>query len=121
MEQMDIELGASRVKDVTIFRLKGPFTLSTMFDFQADLRKPEQKGAIVDLSGVPYMDSAGLGVLLGHYAHAQRGGHKFALTGVSPRLRTIFEITHTDQLLPIFDSQDEAEKSFEGGASSATS
>jgi len=102
MDQMDIELEASRIEDVTIFRLKGPFTLSTMFDFQADLRKPEQKGAIVDLSSVPYMDSAGLGVLLGHYAHTQRGGFKFALTGVSPRLRTIFEITHTDQVLPMF-------------------
>jgi hypothetical protein len=57
MEQMDIEVEASRIEDVTVFRLKGPFTLSTMFDFQADLRKPGQKGAIVDLSGVPYMDS----------------------------------------------------------------
>ena len=120
MEKLEIELGASRIQDVTVFRLTGPFTLSTMFDFQADLRKPGQKWAIVDLSGVPYMDSAGLGVLLGHFAHTQRGGYKFALTGISPRLRTIFEITHTDSLLPIFGTQDEAENNFEGGASAAT-
>ena len=116
MEQIEIQQEPSRIADVTVYRLTGPFTLATMFDFQAGLRKPGQKGAVIDLSGVPYMDSAGLGVLLGHYAHAQRGGYKFALAGVSPRLRTIFEITHTDKVLPIFDTQVDAEKSFEGGA-----
>ena len=113
---MDIEREPSLVADITVFRLKGPFTLSTMFDFQAALRGPEVKGTIVDLSGVSYMDSAGLGVLLGQYAHAQRAGYKFALAGVSPRLRTLLEVTHTDQLLPLFPTQADAEKSFGGGA-----
>jgi anti-sigma B factor antagonist len=112
MEQMDIEQEPSRIAGVTVFRLKGPFTLSTMFDFQADLRKPELKGAIIDLTDVNYMDSAGLGVLLGHYAHTQHAGYKFALVGISPRLRTLFQITHTEQILPIFDTQSDAEKSF---------
>ncbi|HWE51549.1 MAG TPA: STAS domain-containing protein [Bryobacteraceae bacterium] len=116
MEQMEIEQEPSRIADVTIFRLKGPFTLSTMFDFQAELRNPELKGSLIDLKDVSYMDSAGLGVLLGHYAHTQRGVYKFALTGVSPRLRTLFEITHTDQLLPIYPTQEDAEKTLESGS-----
>jgi anti-sigma B factor antagonist len=116
MEHMDVVREPSRIADVTVYRLKGPFTLSTMFDFQADLRKPERKGAIIDLTDVSYMDSAGLGVLLGHYAHTQRGGHKFALAGISPRLRTLFQITHTEQILPIFETQADAEKSFESGS-----
>ena len=111
MDEMDIEQEPSRVEGVTVFRLKGPFTLSTMFAFQAGLRDPELKGTIIDLTGVPYMDSAGLGVLLGQFAHAQRHGHKFALAGITPRVLTIFEITHTDQVLPIFASQADAESS----------
>ena len=112
---MEIERVPSLVADITVFRLKGPFTLSSMFDFQAALRSPEVKGTIIDLSGVSYMDSAGLGVLLGNYAHTQRAGFKFALAGVSSRLRTLFEITHTDQVLPLFASQADAEKSFGAG------
>jgi anti-anti-sigma factor len=112
MDQMDIEQAPSRIADVTVFRLKGPFTLSTMFTLQADLRRPEVKGTIIDLAGVPYMDSAGLGVLLGQFAHAQRNGQKFALAGITPRVLTIFEITHTDQVLPIFATQSDAENSF---------
>jgi anti-anti-sigma factor len=116
MDQMDLEQEPSRVADVTVFRLKGPFTLSTMFDFQDRLQDPGLKGIIVDLAGVPYMDSAGLGVLLRQYAHAQRGGYQFVLTGVSPRIRTNFEITQTDRFLPIFATQAEAENSFAAGS-----
>ncbi len=60
---------------------------------------------------VPYIDSAGLGVLLGHWSHTQRRGFKYALVGMSQRVHTIFEITHTDTVLPIFATQAEAEAS----------
>lgn len=109
MEQMEIEQEPSRIADVTVFRLQGPFTLTTIFGFQATLRAPEIKGAIVDLSGVPYIDSAGLGVLLGQFAQSQRNGAKFALAGLTHRVHTIFEITHTDTILPIFATVADAE------------
>ncbi len=112
MDKMEIEQAPSRISDVTVFRLKGPFTLSTMFAFQDSLRNAGVNGAIVDLTDVPYLDSAGLGVLLGQFAHAQRAGKKFALVGISARVRIIFEITNTDKALPIFATQADAENSF---------
>lgn len=112
MDTMEVERETSESSDVTVFRLKGPFVLGTMFDLQATLRDVSVKGVIIDLSGVPYMDSAGLGVLLGQWSHTQRLGYKFALVGMSPRVRTLFEITHTDTVLPIFATQAEAEAGF---------
>ncbi len=109
---MEIEQFPSNTRDVTVFTLKGPFTLATMFPLQSALREPDVNGAIVDLSGVPYIDSAGLGVLLGHWAHTQRAGHKFGLAGLMPRVRTIFEITHTHTILPIFATVADAEAAF---------
>ena len=106
---MVVEREASQSPDVTVFRLKGPFVLGTMFELQSMLRGPGLKGVIIDLSEVPYIDSAGLGVLLGHWSHTQRNGFKYALVGMSARVRTIFEITHTDTVLPIFATQAEAE------------
>jgi anti-sigma B factor antagonist len=109
MDTMEVLRAAALTPDVTVFKLIGPFVLGTMFELQAMLREPELKGVIIDLSGVPYIDSAGLGVLLGHWSHTQRRGFKFALVGMSPRVHTIFEITHTDTVLPIFATQAEAE------------
>jgi anti-anti-sigma factor len=51
---------------------------------------------IIDLPGVPYMDSAGLGVLLVQSSHGQLAGLENALVGLSPWLLTMFEITRTD-------------------------
>lgn len=108
---MEVERAESLAPDVTVFRLKGPFVLGTMFEFQAMLRESGLKSVIVDLAEVPYIDSAGLGVLLGHWSHTQRRGFKFGLVGMSARVHTIFEITHTDTVLPIFATQAEAEAS----------
>jgi anti-sigma B factor antagonist len=110
MEQMDVERSVSTVPGVIVFALKGPFTLATMFQFQSVLREPGIEGAIIDMSGVPYMDSAGLGVLLGQWAHAQRVAQKFALASISDRVLTIFRITHTEKVLPIFATVADAER-----------
>ena len=109
MEQMEVELEGGQSPDVTVIRLKGPFVIASMFQFQSMLREPTLKNVIIDLSGVPYIDSAALGVLLGHWSHTQRLGCKLALIGMSPRVHTIFELTHTDTVLPIFVAQAEAE------------
>ena len=109
---MDLTQSPSGLPDVTVFRLHGPFTLATMFPFQAALREPSLKGVIIDFSGVPYTDSAGLGVILGHWSHAQRAGYRFAMVGLPPRVMTIFEITKTDKILPIFPTLADAENSF---------
>ena len=109
---MVVERMPSQTADVTVFRLKGPFVLGTMFDLQATFREPEVKGVIIDLSAVPYIDSAGLGVLLSEWSHTQRAGYRYALVGMSARVHTIFELTHTDKILPIFPTQAEAEASF---------
>jgi anti-anti-sigma factor len=116
MEQLEVEQVAGNSADVTVFRLTGPFTLATLFSFQATLRDPALKSVIIDLSGVPYMDSAGLGVLLSHFATSQRTHNSYALVGIVPRVHTVFEITHTDTLLPIFPTQADAEKVFVKGA-----
>jgi anti-anti-sigma factor len=112
MDKMDVERESGLFPDVTVFRLNGPFVLGTMFDLQAALRDPSVKGVLIDLSEVPYIDSAGLGVLLGHWSHTCRGGFQYALVGMSARVHTIFEITQTDKVLPIFATQAEAIASF---------
>jgi anti-sigma B factor antagonist len=114
MESLSVDRETGSSPEVTIFRLKGPLVLWTMFEFQKTLRDPELKNVIIDLTGVLYIDSAGLGVLLDRWSHAQHTGVKYALFGMTQRVHTIFEFTHTDTVLPIFKTQAEAEASFAG-------
>jgi len=90
-------------------RLTGPLTLRTLFDFQDASRREVSKPVIVDITNVPYMDSAGLGAVISIFASCQRTQRGFAITGLSERIRTLFEVTHCDGLLPCFDSIDAAD------------
>ena len=113
MPSLEIQV-AARPNGGRIVTLLGPVTLETVFDLQNTLRQ-EHTDLIIDLSGVPYMDSAGLGAILTAYASCLRNHKSFALAGVSPRIMVLLEVTKVNTLVPIFNSVAEAE-----GASAAT-
>lgn len=60
----------------------------------------------VDLSGVPYMDSAGMAVLVEALQTQRRHGLTLELCGLQARVRSLFEIAHLDALfgLPRMES-----------------
>jgi anti-sigma B factor antagonist len=121
MEQIEILRTAGEQGDTAILRIEGPLTLQTLFDFQAAIRQPGIGNTIIDLTGVPYIDSAGLGAILGHWAHTQRTGAKFAVAGICERVQVLFNLTKVNTLLPCFASVGEADQSFSAnsGATSA--
>ncbi len=120
MERIDIRRLEGTATTTTVLELKGPLTISTLFDFQDVVRQPDLGNVIVDLTEVPYIDSAGLGALLGYWAHTQRTGQNFALSGVSKRVQVLFEMTRTRTIIPLFSTPAEAQSSFPaGGASTA--
>jgi anti-sigma B factor antagonist len=103
--QIDIE----SLPSLRIFRLTGPFTLNEIFDFQDTARTDTERSILIDLSGVPYMDSAGLGALLGVMASCERTGRKFAITGASHRIQTLLQVSKVDNLVPSFESVEAAQ------------
>lgn len=112
MDELQIERRQGSASDVTILALKGPLTISTLFDFQTAIRQPDVKDTIIDFTDVPYIDSAGLGVVLSHWAHTQRVGTKFAAVAISDRVRVLLEMTRVSTLLPIYATIADAEKAF---------
>ena len=109
MEQLEIVRSEGHRAGVTILHIKGPLTLGTLSRFQEATKDPEVRHIVLDLSGVSRIDSAGLGVLLAHWAHTRRHKFAMAIAGMSERVRMIFEITRTDKLLPIFANTEAAE------------
>jgi anti-anti-sigma factor len=114
MDQLQIERTPGSTSDVSILTLKGPLTIATLFDFQTALRAPDLKSTIIDFSEVPYIDSAGLGVVLSHWAHTQTHGTKFAVVAMSEKVRVLLQMTKVDTLLPIFPTAADAERNFAG-------
>jgi anti-anti-sigma factor len=119
MEQIEVVRDSGVTGSTAIIRLKGPLTLSTLFTLQNVLREIPDSDTIIDLTEVPYIDSAGLGTILSHWSHTQRTGHKFALTGASPRINLLLEITKVNTVLPLFATAEAADQSFAGNTVTA--
>ena len=92
-----------------IMKLSGPLTLQTLFDFQQKGREDTASPLVLDITGVPYMDSAGLGSVLGMFVSCEKTKRGFALAGLTERVRTLFQVTRVEGLLPCFHSLEAAE------------
>lgn len=108
---LSIEFQPGQVPGALIVRLTGPITLRNLFDLQAQLRAADPPPAltILDLSGVPYMDSAGMGGVINHYVHCQNKGGRLIAAGVSPRVLELFRMTRVDSVIPRAATVEEAE------------
>jgi len=106
-EKLTFELSEGASPSEHVYLLKGPMVLGNMFAFQEVLRS-ESVTTILDMSEVPYMDSAGLGVLTNAFVSHQKHGRKLLLVGVNDRVKTLFQITKLDQLFPVFLSVEAA-------------
>src|SRR6202451_4560852 len=91
-----------------ILLLSGPLVIATLFDFQAKVRADNSRALIIDLTSVPYVDSAGIGALVGAYVTHQKDGRTLALVGVSDRIRSALKVTHVEQFFRFYDSVDTA-------------
>ena len=74
-----------------------------------------KKKIIVDLAKVSYVDSSGIGILVGSLGHCKRGKGAMRLIGVRNHLLHIMQITRVDEVLPVDASLEEAEQNL-GGA-----
>jgi anti-sigma B factor antagonist len=84
-------------------RLIGPLTISTLFEFQ-NLVRASAGSMLVDMTQVPYIDSAGVGALVGAYVRHNKDGHGLTLAGVNERVRNILKGTRVEQFFTYADS-----------------
>src|SRR5579863_6193168 len=119
MEELEVVRDAGATGSTAILRLKGPVTLSTLFLLQEKLREVPESDTVIDVTDVPYIDSAGLGTILSHWSHTQRHGKKFAMTGISSRIGVLLEVSKVNTVLPTFTTAEEADRNFTGHAAKA--
>ena len=102
-----MKLHESRERDVAIFHLEDEIdlhyapALRSLFQAKASQRCP---ALVVDLSGVPFIDSTGIAVLLEYLRDASDFGGKFCVAASTDHVRHVFEIVRLDEVLPIFES-----------------
>ncbi len=91
-----------------VMKLVGPLVLQNIFSLQAALATNKPPMMIFDLSEVPYMDSAGIGVLINYYVSAEKNDRRMALAGANERVDALLVLTKVQALLRNFATVEEA-------------
>ena len=101
---------------VHILELGGPLDMVGSAQLRERLRKVLDeggRGAVLNLEGVPNMDSSGLGALVTLHLEFQQQGASIAVFGASAGVRTVLSATNLDNFVPIMNSEEHALSLFE--------
>ncbi len=71
------------------------------------------KNIIMDFSKVYFMDSSGIGMIIGRYKAIEKLGGKIAVSGINEELKRIFDISGLYRIIKVYDSLEKAIKSIE--------
>jgi anti-sigma B factor antagonist len=71
---------------------------------------------VIDCAGLDYVSSAGLRVFLLASRHAQRGGLKFAICGLTPAVRDVFELSGFSRVMAVHPDRATALAQISAGA-----
>ena len=105
-----------QVGDVSIVDLNGKITLGessgVLRDELKSLLAMGRKSILVNMANVSYVDSAGLGELVGSYTTATNQGGAIKLLHLQSKMKDLLQITKLHTIFPIFEDENEAIASF---------
>ena len=104
---LDVALEPSGT-DTVIARLSGKLSLETVSGFLQQLRQNDSRKLILDMSGVSYLDSAGVGAVVQLFVHRRGQLKAFALAALTQQGTAVMQVSGLIKLLPIFPTVGDA-------------
>jgi anti-sigma B factor antagonist len=88
------------------------FEIGALRESVSRLVKQSRKNIVLNLSGLQYLDSSGIGELARIYVSVVKESGQMRVVGLSPRVEEILKITQLYQVFPEFPSEEAALQSF---------
>ncbi len=102
---MSLKIETRQVNDVTVVEIKGKMTIGAGdVQFREEIKSLLDKGQmklVLDLQGLKYMDSSGVGELVSTYTSVTNREGQLRLCNLSGKILDLLQIT---QLLQVFDT-----------------
>jgi anti-sigma B factor antagonist len=113
--RLDLEKLSSSNGSGVVTRLSGKLSLETVHNFIGTMRQEPAPHLILDMSGVSFLDSAGVGALVQLFVHRRTEGKSFALASLTQQGRAVLQVSGLAKLLPNYPSVEEAQTAREAG------
>jgi anti-anti-sigma factor len=117
----DLDLTVRRVDSVPVLNLSGDvdeFTCAKLRDSIRNLLDEGEFNLVIGVSGVNYIDSSGLGTLVGGLRSVAEHEGGLAISGANPQIERVLSITGLNKILPLFEDDRAAVQSLKKPKSS---
>ena len=99
-----------RKRDVLLVCLEGELDQCSASgirrDIDALLQDPSVRHLVLDMARMPFMDSSGIGVVLGRYRLLCLRGGSVALMHLTPQVRRIYDLSGMAQIIPVIEEKE---------------
>ncbi len=107
MEVMNIRVTKEKVEDIVVIDVEGEIDVYTSTYFKKELLKVLDEGnynIIISLDKVRYIDSTGLGILIGMLKRVKEHNGHMTVVCSNPQIRKVFTITGLIKILGMHDN-----------------
>ncbi|WP_199509400.1 STAS domain-containing protein [Nucisporomicrobium flavum] len=110
---MSLQLAARDGRACTVVEVGGQVDMATgpeLNDFLGQVTTDRRdRPVVLDLAGVSFLDSSGIGVLLVWFKELQGAGGRLCVAGLQEPVAYVLRVTAVDQVLDVYDSAEAAE------------
>lgn len=118
--EMDLQINVRNDYAVPVVDLTGEVDAYTSARFRESIIELIESGAanlVIDMEKVEYIDSSGLGALVGGLKRASERSGKIVIVCNNPQIRKVFEITGLEKVFHLYGTEDEAVNGILAGTS----
>ena len=111
---MNFSVNVRQTEGVALVDVTGRLTSFESKAFQQmiqDLLKQGQTNIVLNLTGLEYLDSSGIGELVHNYLSVVKKGGAMRVVGLAPKVEEILKITQLYQVFPEFPDEASAVRS----------
>ncbi len=101
----------SKENNITILAIDGNLDAEgtqAMEEKVVGLLEAGETGLLFDFSGLDYINSSGLRVLVLAYQRLKKASGKVAICGVKDYIQEVFEVSGYDKIFPLYTTKDDA-------------
>jgi anti-sigma B factor antagonist len=106
--KLELQQGQARGNGNVVTRLDGKLSLETVNSFLQTMRKVPAQHVVLDMSGVAFLDSSGVGALVSLFVTRKHAGKTLALASLTKQAIAVLQVSGIMKLIPTYPTVEAA-------------
>jgi anti-anti-sigma factor len=108
MARLELQPGQGSGNGEAVTRLNGKLSLETVNSFIQTMRQEQAKHLVLDMSGLSFLDSSGVGALVSLFVTRKHTGKTLVLAGLTKQGIAVLQVSGLLKLIPAYPTVEAA-------------